>query len=187
VRFIVVSLGKVDGLRLLVSHLHPKSVALSGDGEVSVSQLPHEVEGLSRLLLQRQAQCVVGHRVLDGLSHLWHGPEEAVSWDDAANALVRALEVVAVDEELRALQAVVEVVEDGAGQVLVPQRLPEALHLAHRLRVVRPALHVVDAVPAQLLLEVRLAAPRGVLAALVRQHLSGRPVSGNAAVERLQN
>src|SRR5579871_2082403 len=186
-RFIVVSLGKVDLLWLLVPHLHPQGVALRGDGEVPVSELPHQVEWLSRLLLECEAKRVVRDRLLDYLPHLRHRAKETVRWDDAPNSLVRTFEVVAVNEELRPLQAVVEVVEDGSAEVLVPERLPEALHLPHRLRVVRSALHVVDAVAAQFLLEVRLATPRRVLPALVRQYFARRAVSSNAAVERLED
>ena len=53
--------------------------------------------------------------------------------------------------------------------------------------MVRPALHVPDALAAKLLLESRLAAPRRVLAPLVGEDLARRPVIGNAARERLHH
>jgi hypothetical protein len=96
---------------------------------------------------------------------------------------MRAAEVVAIDEERQASQAVVEVCEDGAAQEFIPERLPEALHLPQRLRVVRATLDVLDVLAAQLRLELRLTAPRRVLAAVVRQHLAWRPESGDPALE----
>lgn len=51
----------------------------------------------------------------------------------------------------------------------------------------RAALHVLDAVPLQLRLELGAAAPGGVLAALIGQDLAWRPVLGDAAGECLQH
>jgi hypothetical protein len=86
---------------LLIAQLHPKGVALRGDGEVFVSQLSHQVEGLSRRLLERETQGIFGDALLDGLPQLWSGAKEAVCRHYALDALMRTLEVVAVDEELR--------------------------------------------------------------------------------------
>lgn len=97
------------------------------------------------------------------------------------------LEVVGVDEQSQAPRAVGEIGEHRARQELVPERLPESLDLAQRLRVLRPALHVPDAVPPELLLELGLAPPRRVLASLIGQHLARRPVVGNAPPERLHH
>lgn len=113
--------------------------------------------------------------------------EEAVRRHEPLDALVRSLEVVAVDEERDAPAAVGEVGEDRARQKLLPQRLPETLHLAERLRVLRPALDVPDALTPQLALEVRLAPPRRVLPPLVSQNLLGRPVLCDAPSQRLHH
>ncbi len=51
----------------------------------------------------------------------------------------------------------------------------------------RPALHMRDAVALQLRLELRRAAPGGVLPALVGQDLFRRPVLCDATRERLQH
>ncbi len=97
------------------------------------------------------------------------------------------VEVVGVDEEAEPLRAIGVVREDGAGEKLVPQRLPEALHLADGLRVLRPALDVPDAIASQLALEVRLAPPRRVLPALVGEDLLRSAVGGEAPGERLHH
>jgi hypothetical protein len=109
------------------------------------------------------------------------GPEEAVRRYHPPDALVRSAEVVGLHEQTHATLAVLEIREDGPREQFVPQRLPEAFDLAQRLRVVRTALDVVDALPPQLRLEVGVAAPGSVLTTLVREHLARRPVLGNAS------
>jgi hypothetical protein len=100
---------------------------------------------------------------------------------------VRTLEVVGVDEEAKPSLAVREVGKHGAGQKLVPQRFPEALNLAEGLRVLRPALHVSNALAPKLPLEFRAPAPRRVLPPLVRQDLSRVAVRCHPAPERLHH
>jgi len=100
---------------------------------------------------------------------------------------VRPLEVVRVHEEPQPPLAVGVVGKHRAAQKLLPERLPEALHLAQRLRVLRTALDVTDPLTPQLLLEVRLAAPRRVLTSLVREDLLRRAVGGDAERERLHH
>jgi hypothetical protein len=100
---------------------------------------------------------------------------------------VRALEVVVLNKERRAPLAVVEVGKHGAGEKLLPHRLPEALDLAAALRMVRPALDVADALAAKLFLESCLASPSGVLAPLVGQDLARGAIVGNPPRERLEH
>lgn len=64
-----------------------------------------------------------------------------------------------------------ERLEPGPRQELVLQRLPEPLDLAQRLRMMRARPDVVDVVPRQLFLELRLAPPARVLPPVVRQQL----------------
>lgn len=161
--------------------------SLRGDGEVAVSEAPHEVERLLRRALVREAQRVGLHALLDGCPHVRRGQEEAVGGDQTSQRLVRALEVVSSNEQSEPPLAVREVREHRPRQELVPQCLPEPLHLAQRLRVLRPALHVADALPPKLHLEVRLTAPRGVLTPVVRQYLLRRPVRRDPPSQRLQH
>jgi hypothetical protein len=100
---------------------------------------------------------------------------------------VRTLEVVVLDEKAHPPLAVVEVRKDRPREKLLPHRLPEALDLPAGLRMVRPALHVPDAVAAQLFLKVRRAAPRRVLPSLVGQDLPRRAVLRNAPSQRLHH
>jgi hypothetical protein len=99
--------------------------------------------------------------------------EEAVGGHQPVDTLVWALEVVAVHVERQPSLAVGKPAEDGAAEELLPQRLPEALHLAQGLRVLGPALDMPDPLAAQLALKVRLASPGRILAALVSEHLLG--------------
>ena len=80
---------------------------------------------------------------------------------------MRPLEVVVLDVETQSTLAVGEIGEHGLAQKLLPQALPEPFDLAERLRVLRPALDVRDAVAAQEMLEVGRATPCRVLTALV--------------------
>ena len=152
-----------------------------------VSQLARQVEGLAQRLLHREPLRVLLHCRLHRGPHLRRGPEEAVCRDEAFDALMRPAEVVPVDEEAQPPDAVVEVGEHRPREEFVPQRLPEALHLAQRLRVVRPRLDVADAVALQLSLEDGLPSPRRVLPAVVRQHLDRRAERREAPVKRLEH
>lgn len=140
-----------------------------------------------RRLRLRQPHGVRRDLRLDGGAHLRRCAEEAVGGDQAAERLVRALEVVVLDEQPEPPLAVRVIRKDRATEELVPQGLPEALDLAEGLRVLRPTLHVADSVLPQSLLELRLPAPGGVLASLVRQHLAGRAVLGNSALQCLDD
>jgi hypothetical protein len=100
---------------------------------------------------------------------------------------MRPAEVIGLDEERHPPLAVLEVRKHGAREKLVPERLPEALDLSERLRVVRPALDVMDALAPELALEVGRAPPSHVLPPLVREHLARRSVLRNAARQGLEH
>ena len=174
-------------MRRFTVQLHLEARALRADAQRALSQLPHEVEGRARGLLQRELQRVSRDALLHRGAHLGGGREEAVGWRQAPNALVGPLEVVGVHEEGEALLQVGEVLEDGAGEKLLPQRLPEALDFPQRRRVVGAALHVTNAEAAQLRFEFRRAPPRGVLPAVVREDFLRRAVGGQPPLQRLQH
>jgi hypothetical protein len=140
-------LRQTDRLRLFVAHLHAQATAGRSDRQVLVAQTTDQVEGLSRRLLERQALRVLRDALLDRLPHLRRRPEEAVRWHQPLDALVRTLEVVRVHEKPEAALAVGEVRKHRPTQEFLPERLPESLHLPQRLRVLRPALDVADALP----------------------------------------
>ena len=173
---------------LLVSpELHLQRVTLRRDGHVAIAEAADEIKRFARRLLARQTHLVVTHALLDRCTHVRRSAEESVRRHETFERLVRALEVVRVDEMHDATVAIGEVRKHRARQKLVPERLPEALDFAERLRMLRPALHVPDAVLAELFFEFRLAAPRGVLPALVRQHFLRRAVLRYPARQRLHH
>lgn len=164
-----------------------KPAARGRDAQVPVAQSAHEIKRLLRRPLVREPHRVRGDALLDALAHVRRRAKEAIRRHQALDALVRALEVVRVDEEPNPSLAIRKVREDRARQKLFPERLPEALDLPERLRVLRPALDVPDPLAAELKLEVRLTSPGRVLAALVGQDLPRRAVRGDAAAQRLHH
>jgi len=173
--------------RLLVADPDLQSAALGGDAEVAIAESSNEIERFSCRLLVRESHRVGGDVLLHRRAHVWRRAEESIRRNEAVEPLMSALEIVGVHEELDAPVAVSEVREDGAGQKLVPKRLPEALDLAERLRVLGPTLDVADAVRLELTLEVRFATPRRVLPTLVGEDFARLAVSGDAALERLHH
>lgn len=164
-----------------------QSSALGGDLQVLVAQPADQVEGFARRLLLGQARRIGLDVLLDDRAHRRRRPEESVGRDQPVQRLVRPLEVVVLHPKRKPPLQVVEVGKHRTRQVLVPQRLPEALHLAQRLRVLWAALDVADALLAQELLERGLAPPGRVLPAVVGQKLPRHPVLGNPPLQRLQH
>ena len=135
---------------------------------------PDHVEGRLGFAAEGEFEEVLLHTSLEGLAQLRLDLEEPVGGAHALDALMRASEVVMLDPELDALARRLEGVELGAHQEVLPDGGPEALDLAQRHRVMRPGLEVGDAVLLELGLETAGAAPGGVLAAIVGEHLPGR-------------
>jgi hypothetical protein len=176
-----------DGLGLLLSDAHTHAAVGRRDRQLAIAELTDQVERPLGFLLPGQPQGVALHRSLHGLADCRRRPEVAVRRHQPRQRLVRAVEVVVVDEVAQPPIAVGEVGEDRARQHLVPQGLPEALDLPQRLRVLRSALDVPHAVAAHQLLEGRLAPPRGVLPALVGQHFRRRAVLRRRPLECLEH
>jgi len=186
VLLIVALLGERDR-GVLIPDSNAQGRGARANGQRPVSELAGQVERLHRRLFTRQAQRVLGHLCLDRRTHGGRGSEEPIGWRQSLQCLVRPMEVVVLDEQVHAPLTVLEVGEHRAREQLLPQRLPEPLDLAAGLRVMRPALHVLDAVTLQLRLELGRAAPRRVLSALIGQDLPRRSVLGNAARQRLEH
>lgn len=127
--------------------------ALGCDLQVLVAQAADQVEGLAWRLLLRQTQGVAFDVLLDGRPHRRRRSKETVSRHQPAQRLMRPLEVVVPHPQAKPPLQVIEVGKHRLDQVLLPQRLPETLHLAQRLRVLRSAPDVPDTLAAQQLLE----------------------------------
>ncbi len=170
-----------------VADLDAKRASAGGNAEVLVAETADQIKRLLRRLLLRHPQCVGLHLGFDRRAHVRCRAKVAIRRHRTLDALMRTLEVVVLDEERETPQAVREVGEHRLTEKLFPQRLPEALDLAERLRMLRSTLAVRDAVPTQQLLKLRLAPPRRVLPALIGQHLLRLSVLGDAALERFDH
>jgi hypothetical protein len=182
--FIVALLRERDP-GVLIAHPHVERCAARADGERAIPELTCKVKRFPQRLLLRQAQRVLSDLRLDARAHLARRAEVPIRGRQARKPLMRTLEVVVLQVQRHATLAVLEVGEHRAREQLLPQRLPEPLDLAAGLRMMRPALHVLDAVALQLRLELRAAAPGGVLPALIRQDLPRCSVVCDAARQRL--
>ena len=179
-------LGHGNGLRR-IADLDAKRASGCRDTEVLVAETTHEIKRLLRWFLLRQSQRVRLHLRFDRRTHVRRRSEEAIRRHEVLDALMRTLEVVVLDEELQAAEAVREVGKHRLLQEVIPQRLPEPLDLAERLRVLRATRTVVDAVAPQTFLEFRLATPRGVLPALIGEHLARLSVLRDAALQGVED
>jgi hypothetical protein len=157
------------------------------DGQALIAELADDVEGLASRLLEREAERIRRDRAFDLGTHVSGGPEETICRDKSIERLVRPLKVVVRQVVRESVLRVDRVGEYRATQKLVPQRLPEALDLAERLRMLRPTSDVVDAHSCERFLEFRLAAPHRVLPTVVRQDLRRLAVCRHAAFEGLHH
>jgi hypothetical protein len=177
----------VDRLGFFVADADTHAAVGRRDAQVAVAQPSHQVKRLARRLLAGQPQAVVDDRLLHRRAHLRRRLEVPVGRHQTFDSLMRALEVVGVDEELEPPLQVCEIGEDRLRQKLVPRRLPESLDLPQRHRVLRPALDVHDAFLPQQLLERRLTSPRRVLPPVVGQDFARPTEATHPTFERLDH
>ena len=137
------------------------------------------VEGRARLATQGHLQNVLLDAGLDGLAQLALDFEEAIGRTKPVDALVRPLVVVIFNPELDAFARRIEALELRPGQEVLPDGGPEALDFSERHGMLRTGFDVGHPVLLQLRFETGGAAPTGVLAAIVRQHLPGWFVLGH--------
>ena len=168
-----------------VSDVDLQALVTCRDRQPLITELADDIERLSRRLLECEPQLVRRDRALDLGADMRRRLEESIRRHQAIERLMRALKVVVADEVLEPLLRVDNVREHRATEKLVPQRLPEALDLAQRLRMLRPAADVLDALPRQRFFELGLAAPHRVLAPVIGQHFRRRSVRSDTPLERL--
>jgi len=135
---------------------------------------PDHVKGRLRFAAQGQFQEVFLNALFDGFAQFILDLEEAVRRTEALDALMRPLVVVIFDPEFDPLAGGVEGIKLGADQEVLPERGPETLDLAEGHRVLRSGLEVRHAILFEFGFEATDAAPGGVLASVVGEHLLGR-------------
>ena len=141
-----------------------------------LAQSPDHVERTLGLTAQRQFLHVRGDAAFDHRPQFFGDREESIRRTETVERLVRSLVVIVLHPQPNPLPRLIEAVELGSTEKLLPDRFPEPLHLAQRHRVMRLAAEVMDVILRQLLLEARLPAPGGVLPTVVGEHLLGHAV-----------
>jgi hypothetical protein len=123
----------------LASDVDLQTALASRDRQPLIAELADDVEGFTWRLLQREPDLVRLHGAFDLGAHVLRRLEETVGRHEAVECLMRTLEVVVADEVLESVLRICHVREDSPPQKFLPQGLPEALDLAERLRMLRPA------------------------------------------------
>jgi hypothetical protein len=184
---VLLACGPFNSGRLFVADHDVQSGSLRRNREIPVAQLPDEIEGFSRWLFVRETHRVFLNCLLYGRANVRRGLEEAVRGNKPAQRLVRPLKVVGLNEQAETTVAIRIIRKHSSRQEFVPKCFPKALHLAERLRVLRPTLDVPNSVLAKNSFEVGFAAPRGVLAALVGEDFFWFSPRGNPSRKRLHH
>ena len=135
---------------------------------------PDHVEGGAGLTAQRQLQEVVLDARFNGFAQLGLDFEETVRRAQPLDALMRPLVVVIFDPEFDPFPGLLEAVELGPREKLLPETFPEPFDLAQGHGMMRTALEVGHAILLELDFETAGPAPGGVLTPIVGQHLLGR-------------
>lgn len=165
------------GLLAVDAQLHAALLGL--DHDRLLAEPAHHVERLLGFAAEGEFQDVGLDPALDDLPEFLGDAEEAIGGTETVEALVRAAMIVMLHPQPDPLAGGLEAVELGAGEELLPDRLPEALDLPQRHRVVRSALEVVHPILLELGLEAGGAPPAGELPALVGEQFLGHAVLGD--------
>lgn len=147
---------------------------------------PNHVEGHLGLAVQCQFPHVSRDPLFHLRTHRLFDPVIPVRRAQPVQPLVRPLVVVILHPPAYALPRLLKGRKTRPHKELLPDRLPEPLYLAQRLRMVRAAADMLDPVAFQFLLELGLAVPTCILPAVIRQHLFRHSVRSNPAPEYLK-
>ena len=167
-------IGKFLFKVLLITDTEFEFALLGAEHDRLAVHAPDHVEGGLRFAAQGQFQEVFLNARLDGFAQFILDLEEAVRRAEAVNALMRALVVIVFDPEFDSLPSGVKAVELGADQEVLPDRGPEAFHLAQRHGMLRTGFEMRHAILFEFGLETADAAPSCILATIVSEHLLGR-------------
>jgi len=160
---------------------------LRPDHDRLLAEPADHVERLLGFAAERELQDVRLDAALDHVPQLVGDAKEAIGRAEAVQALMRAAMVVMLHPQPDPLAGRLEAVELGAGEELLPDRLPEALDLAQGHRVMRSALEVMDPVLLELGLEAGGAPPARELPALIGEELLGDAVLGDGPAIHLEH
>ncbi len=133
----------------LVTEFDLDLLALARHPHVRAAELAQKVQRRLGLLAQRQSKGVLLAALTHGRLHVIGEAVETIRRTGTGDALVRTLVVVVGDPVRQTLGGIRKRREDRVGQEFRPDRLPEALDLAQRHRMVRRAAHMVDALALQ--------------------------------------
>jgi hypothetical protein len=166
---VVADLLRRARFRAIDKHLH--LTLLGPDHHRLLAQAAHHVERALGLPAERELEHVLLDAALDDLPELLRDGKEAIGRAEPLQGLVGPPVVVVLHPEPDPRAGRLEAVELRALEELLPEGLPEALDLAQRHGMVRPALQVVHPILLELGLEPRGPAPARVLPALIGKHL----------------
>jgi hypothetical protein len=161
------------GVIVLIADTEFEFALLGAEHDRLAVHPPDHVEGRLGLAAQGQLQEIFLNALFNGGAQLGLDLEEAIRRTQALDALMRSLVVVILDPKFDPLAGGIETVELGADQKVLPDRGPEAFDLTERHGMLRPRLEVRHAILFEFGLEATDAAPGGVLAAVVSEHLLG--------------
>jgi hypothetical protein len=167
------------GRAALTVNEHAELALLGPDHHRLAAHAPHHVKRVYWAAPEGEFQGILLKPLLDGLSQIGGDLKEAVRRAQSSDPLVGPLMVVILYPQGGTFHRLLEAVKLRPLEELPQKRLPQALNLAERHRVVGAGADVLDAVFLQLLLEAGLPPPVGVLPPVVRQHLLGDPVVGH--------
>jgi len=166
---------------------HPDLTLLGPDHHRLATHAAHHIEGVHRAAPEREFQGILLKPLFDRLSQIGGDLEETVRRAKPPDPLVGPLMVVILYPQGRAFHRLLEAPKLPPLQELPQKRLPQALNLAERHRVMRAGTDMLDAVFLQLLLEAGLAPPVGVLPPVVSQNLLGDTVVGHRPTVGLEH
>jgi hypothetical protein len=136
-------------------------------GHLLIAYLAHQKYRLSRLFPQGQQQLIAIHGFFQGRPHLVFHAKKPVRWNHPIDALVGPEVVVMGDEMPKPLLGLRQFLGLNPLPEFLPDRGPKAFRFAHGLGMVGTGYYMLDSFPNQELLEIPLAPPGEVLAALV--------------------
>ena len=163
--------------------MHHELAASAVHAHLLVADLAEQISTRARHTGERQGQFVLLQPRFMRVAQGCFRAEVAIGGYKSADPLVRPEEVVVRNEVLNALARILQIFQLDALEEFALHRLPETLALANRFWMVRARHRVMNSLLAKQFLEVRLAAPREVLPALVGQDLA-RPAEARNAIEQ---